>query len=143
MSNIYDTVKALRATADQLEQLFQGKPRPTLKSELVKHYSEAEPALFTQVDGFTHCSKFDDVMRPDLDGHAVMASKAYELRHSGHSVRLQIRAGTKAKDAVVLAQKILSYVKDLAKDGDGAFTYPSEGAIGSGFTDNDDSEVPF
>ncbi len=140
MSTIQDTVKALRATADQLEALIQDKPSPTLKSELLKHYAGAEPVLFAQFDAFTNCSKFDELMQPDEAGHCLMSTEAYELRRSEHAVRLQIRAGTTAKDAVSLVQKLLSYVRLRAKDeGDAAFSFPCEGPHGTGEIDG----VPF
>jgi hypothetical protein len=142
MSNIYDTVKALRATADQLEQLFQGKPRPTLKNELLKHYADGEPALFAQFDAFTNCHKFDEFMPPDKDGHCLMSTQAHELRRSAHSVRVQIRSGTDAKTAVTLLQKILDDVKSTAKHGGaGAFTFAPVSEFAS-FTD-DGEDIAF
>ena len=52
MSTIQGTVKAMRATADQLGALIKTKPSQTQKEKLLKHYADGDPVLFAQFDGF-------------------------------------------------------------------------------------------
>ncbi len=113
--NTKDYAKRLRAAADMLDELH-GKQTPTHTQELLNHYATGTPTLFKQIDAFTTpVENYDGVMYADKDGHCVMQSDEYELRHSDHVARLQIRSGTPAAVAVVLVQKILNDVKALAK----------------------------
>lgn len=143
-ASIPNTIKALRDTADKLEALIQDKVSPTHKEKLLRHYAEGDSVLFAQFDGFTNCNRFDELMQPDGEGHCLMSTQAHELRRSEHSVRVQIRNGTSAKNAVILLQKILADVKSTAKHGGAtAFTFADDSQIHDGFSGLDDSELPF
>ncbi len=142
--NTNDYAKRLRAAADMLDEL-NDKPTPTRTQELLKHYATGTPILFKQFDAFTSpVIDFDEKEYADKDDHCVMQADEYELRHTPHIARLQIRSGTPAAVAVVLVQKILRDVKALVKrEGEKAFTLRghTRGAP-SGFDDLDD-DIPF
>lgn len=128
MSKLQDTAKRLREAADTLEQLYAAPTAPDIKSELLKRYAQGRPVLFCQVDGFTNIHPGDCVMPADKDRHCVMQSEVYELRRTSHAVRLQIRQGTTAKEAIALLEKMLDCVKTLAAErGPDAFEYACEG----------------
>ena len=121
---------------------LHGKPSQTQTQQLLEHYATGTPTLFKQFDGFSLGENYDSVMYADKDGHCVMHSEEYELRHSDHLIRLQIRTGTPAAIAVALVQKILNDVKTIAKkDGDKGFNLREFEFPGCAMDDS--GEVPF
>ncbi len=141
--NTKNYAKRLRAAADALDEL-NGKPTPTHKQELLSHYATGTPTLFKQFDAWTRYEDSAGNLCIGKDSHCVVQSDEYELRHSGHVARLQIRSGTPAALAVVLVQEILNDVKALVKsEGATAFTLREHTRRApSGFDDFDD-EIPF
>ena len=143
MNKLQDTAKRLREAADTLEQLYTAPAATDIKSELLKRYAQGRPVLFCQVDGFTNIHPGDCVMPADKDRHCVMQSEVYELRRTSHAVRLQIRQGTTAKEAIALLEKMLVCVKTLAAErGRDAFEYACEGYPGQ-LPADDFEGVPF
>ena len=74
-----------------------------LKEVLLKKYSHKEPKRFIQYDGFV-LDGWDDVMKPDEQGHAVMALETFELME-GASIRLLVTPHTEKKDVRRIASK--------------------------------------
>ena len=75
-----------------------------LKAKLLLEASQKEPHVYHQFDGFLSGGG------PDED--ELFAGVTPELRSGGIPVRIQILAGTKKKDAVRLAKKLVRWMKN-------------------------------
>jgi hypothetical protein len=80
------------------------------KKELLDHYSKRTPHAFVQIDGFV-CDGWDDVIKPDKNGHGVMAGSTFELMSGVADVRVLIVPGTKQADIIGLLDRISDWVK--------------------------------
>lgn len=81
-----------------------------LKGRLLLEASQKDPHAYYQFDGFLN-TQADCVFSPDQDGDALFAGVTPELRSGGVPVRIQILAGTKKKDAVRVAKKLVRWMK--------------------------------
>ena len=81
------------------------------KDELLKHYSNREPHLFYQMDGFFEPDGGDDVMHPDDDGDCLCSSETCELMTGITSVRVLITPATDKKTAIRQLEKIIDWIK--------------------------------
>lgn len=94
---------------------------PRTKQELLDHYSDKEPHLFWQWDGFNE-QWGDNVTGHDEDGHQVFGSETYELMSGFPAVRVLVEPGTSKEDALALLSKITGRVKEsgiTGRDNDG------------------------
>lgn len=81
------------------------------KMLLLNHYAQREPTHFAQIDGFyvgIECD--DDDMRPDDDGDCIMGGATYELMR-GAEVRVLVKYGTSATQAIRLLKKITAWLE--------------------------------
>lgn len=81
------------------------KAEAVKRAGLLQHYQSKPPTVFYQYDGHLVRGR-DDVMRPDGDGDAIMASVTCELMHGPKGVRVLIPTDTTEQDAARLLRKI-------------------------------------
>ena len=81
------------------------------KAKLLEHYSQIEPHMFRQYDGFLGVPS-DDVMQPDDDGDALMGiMENWDLMTGNTDVRILIVPTTKKEDVLRLLEKLVEVIK--------------------------------
>ncbi len=86
--------------------------REPSRESLLQDASEKPVHYFLQVDGHALGGGMeDDVLLPDADGYALTGGGAYELRHGGIPVRVQILEGTTKQDAIILLEKAIGWLE--------------------------------
>lgn len=89
-----------------------------VKEYLLRRYADGTPTDYFQFDAFKMCRLDDSMMPADEDGHCLMGgSTVTELRNSGVDVRLQIRIGTNAKEALLMLEKLAFMVRQQVERG--------------------------
>ncbi|MBY4594141.1 hypothetical protein [Ottowia caeni] len=115
-------------------------PELSKKERLLRRYAEGRPTEFYQFDAF-FMTQADSVMPADDDGHCLMGSTVTELRNSDVAVRVQIRAGTDAKAALQMLEKLTQFVRaEVDEAASRAFAPDGERNF---YCVQDFSEVPF
>jgi hypothetical protein len=79
------------------------------KLECLQHYTDREPKKFVQLDCWA-CDGWDDVIRPDGDGHGLTGGVTTELMH-GSTVRILILPDTKPAEVAAMLRKAADWVE--------------------------------
>ncbi len=88
------------------------------KQRLLRNYAEGTPTDYFQFDAFQMGDAIDSIMHADEDGHCLMGgTTTTELRRSGVDVRVQIKVGTNAKDALAMLEKIVFQARQQVETG--------------------------
>ena len=90
----------------------------SVKQQLLRKYSNKEPNVFYQFDGFENM-KNDSIAKPDEDGLAVFYTNTCELMN-GSTVRVLLKPGVEKKETYLkLLKRIYDWIErdDYSEDG--------------------------
>jgi len=84
--------------------------KPT-KGDLLEHYAKRDPVGFIQFDDFTDPKTWDDVVKPDKDGHCIHAGTTHELMTGIYGVRVLVRPDIPKEVVLKSLSKIRAWIR--------------------------------